>query len=102
MVHFDLGLGSAFGKDRLVVDGEGFEAEGRQWSFEEVDKGARNRLEFSQDAKVAFAHEVGGFLHWDQKFPRKIKNIIKAERHRIEAQESCENFQLSPKQKNSS
>jgi hypothetical protein len=70
---FDLGLGTAFGKDRLVVDGEGFEAEGRQWSFEEVNKGARNRLEFSEDARVAFAHEVGNLLALGPEVPMENK-----------------------------
>ena len=68
---FDLGLGTAFGKDRLVVDGEGFEAEGRQWSFEEVKKGARNRLEFSEDAKVTFADEVGSLFALGPKMPEE-------------------------------
>jgi hypothetical protein len=75
---FDLGLGSAFGKDRLVVDGEGFEAEGRQWSFEEVNKGARNRLEFSEDAKVAFAHEVGSLLALGPEVPKENKEHQKS------------------------
>jgi len=68
---FDLQLGSAFGKDRLVVTGDGFEAEGRQWSFEEVKKGARNRLEFSEDAKVTFADEVGSLFALGPKMPEE-------------------------------
>lgn len=56
---FDLGNGSAYGADRLIVDSEGFEAEGREWTFQEIQKGARSRLAFTDDARVGFTHELG-------------------------------------------
>ena len=79
---FDLVRGSAYGKDRLVVDGDGFEAEGKGWSFETVDKGARNRLEFSQDARVGFAHEVGGLLALGPQVPTDQAPLISRANHR--------------------
>jgi len=55
---FNIGKGSANGSDYMVVEGEGFEAIGRPWTFEENNEDARNRLAFSEHGKIGFEEEV--------------------------------------------
>jgi len=60
---FNLGTGLAKGREPLFVEGDGFEAIGRPWTFEENISNARNRLAFSEQGKIGFEGEVGaGFV----------------------------------------
>jgi len=59
---FDLENGTAHGVGKLLLDGDGFEAEGMQWAFNEMQKKGETRLQLTDNAKVAFADEVGTLL----------------------------------------
>jgi len=55
---FDTEKGVANGSEYLLVEGEGFEAIGRPWTFEEDRATSTNRLAFSEHGKIGFEEEV--------------------------------------------
>ena len=60
---FNLGQGLAKGAKHLFVEGEGFEAIGKPWTFEENITDARNCLAFSEQGKIGFESQVdAGFV----------------------------------------
>ncbi len=60
---FNLGQGLAKGREHLFVEGDGFEAIGRPWTFEENITDARNCLAFSEQGKIGFESQVNaGFV----------------------------------------
>lgn len=60
---FNLGQGLAKGGEHLFIEGDGFEAIGRPWTFEENITDARNCLAFSEQGKIGFESQVNaGFV----------------------------------------
>ena len=60
---FNLGQGLAKGGEHLFIEGDGFEAVGRPWTFEENITDARNCLAFSEQGKIGFESQVNaGFV----------------------------------------
>ena len=61
--YFNIGRGKASGTENLFVQGQGFEAIGKSWTFDEDLPDARNRLAFSEQGKVGFESVVNsGFI----------------------------------------
>ena len=61
---FDINQGHAQGTENLFVKGDGFEAIGKPWTFEENFASSRNRLAFSERGKIGFEEEIeSGFVN---------------------------------------
>ena len=61
---FDINQGQAKGSENLFVKGDGFEAIGKPWTFEENVDSSRNRLAFSERGKIGFEEEIeSGFVN---------------------------------------
>ena len=61
---FDINQGHAEGTENLFVKGDGFEAIGKPWTFEENFASSRNRLAFSERGKIGFEEEIeSGFVN---------------------------------------
>ena len=61
---FNTTQGKAQGSENLFVTGDGFEAIGKPWTFEENLASSRNRLAFSEQGKIGFEAEVeSGFVN---------------------------------------
>lgn len=70
---FNIGEGMARGDENLLVEGEGFKAIGRPWTFEENTSGSKSQLAFSEQGKIGFDEGVdAGFVRG------KSQNISKA------------------------
>ena len=60
---FNIGKGIAQGDDNLLVEGEGFQAIGRPWTFEENIAGSKSHLAFAEQGKIGFEEGVdAGFV----------------------------------------
>lgn len=59
---FNTQKGVANGSGYLLVEGEGFEAIGKPWTFEEDRASATNRLAFSEHGKIGFEEEVDSYF----------------------------------------
>ena len=60
---FDIDQGHAEGIENLFVKGDGFEAIGKPWTFEENFASGRNRLAFLEGGKIGFEEEIeSGFV----------------------------------------
>ena len=61
---FDINQGHAKGTENLFVKGDGFEAIGKPWTFEENFASSRNRLAFPERGKIGFEEEIeSGFVN---------------------------------------
>ena len=61
---FDINQGHAQGTENLFVKGDGFEAIGKPWTFEENVASSRNRLAFSERGKIGFEEGIeSGFVN---------------------------------------
>jgi len=61
---FDINQGYGKGTEDLFVKGDGFEAIGKPWTFEENVASSRNRLAFSEQGKIGFEEEIeSGFVN---------------------------------------
>lgn len=74
--YFNIEHGKASGTENLFVQGQGFEAIGKPWSFDEDLTDARNRLAFSEQGKIGFESVVdSGFITGKSKVPPEtLKN----------------------------
>lgn len=65
---FNINQGIANGTENLYVEGQGFEAIGRPWIFEENIDDGRNRLSFIDQGKIGFESGVNsGFISGQEK-----------------------------------
>ena len=67
---FDIGRGLASGNESLLVEGDGYEAIGRPWTFEENISGGNHKLAFSERGKIGFDDNV------DDGFFNEVSEIV--------------------------
>ena len=70
--EFLLDKGMAKGHEMFEVLGKGFNARGRNWSWQEFTKAGENQMIFKENAKVFFQKGLGGFFAGKQKKTESI------------------------------
>ncbi len=72
--YFNIDQGEASGSEQLFVEGQGYEAIGNSWIFEQITPDARNRLAFSERGKIGFESGVdSGFVTGSGQFAQSKK-----------------------------